>query len=1186
MANLPPDASQDDIEEELEFIRVLILSLDDGADDHAERLAELESQKAELEGRLEAMSGDMNSGDDRPDGSQGPSAEEEDGGQDIDGPFASSQLDSLDRPSGSMKRPRPDSFRDDHGHAAKRLTPEPSNRNHTTVSSSSSDTLDDLTSDADRRAHRRQLFAEAAAARHRQSLADEALARSLSQQPGPFGSNTATSSSTSLASSSSRPTWQTTLNGNGSFQRPPPPLQPEPLAHQAPLIRTPAYGIPQQITPQASAPYVKAEAGSSRPPAQRQFNQVPDVVDLTGNDSDNEDLTEIAPTRFTPNGRARAPDLASPLAMRTLPPPVPAYSSMPGAWPPTAGSTSLIPELQTTMNQNGYQSVYNSSLTTAPLQYRSPSLNPAYMALAAARASAAAVQKSAAQLGQHAFGIGGSSADYLVSAASRMLPYAGYDDHDLYSRRFDELADHNPEKTKEEINALLENIRPDEDIPADLRVKTPEAMTIKLHKYQELGLTWLKACEEGSNKGGILGDEMGLGKTIQMISLIVERPSQDPRCKTTLIAAPVALMRQWAQEIQQKVKGGHHRLNVFIQHGPSKKKRFEDLQLFDIVLTTYGTLAQELKNVQKFELRKKHDPSARPGPSERGPILGPDSNWYRVILDEAQCIKNRSTKTAQAACLIKAKYRFAMTGTPMMNNVEEFFSLVHFLRINPYCRWEKFRLDITTPLKSNWDDARNSAMSKLQALCKAVMLRRTKKSTFEGKPILVLPERTTEVENPDFDEDEKAFYNAIENKTQLQFNKYLTKGTVGTNYSAILVLLLRLRQAACHPHLIRDFGIAAAADITQEEVINYAKALSAEAVKRIKETNGNFECPVCYDAVSNPAIFFPCGHDTCRECFTRITDPAQGLRDGLENGSGAKCPNCRSPIDTKKVTDFDTFKKVHMPELLTEEERKESEAMLKAEEEEEADSGSDSETDSEDEEVGDDVDAKGNLKGFIADDDEEAEVDDGSDDDSEDLNPKPAKPVKDSEASTSKQRSESSKKRSKGKQPAAKKTFKKSTKGKGKQPKALKIKRNKTVTLADLARLSQRNAHSRKVYLRRLRDNYVDSAKIRSTMALLQQIIDDAEGEKVLVFSQWTSLLDLLEIPVDEKGWGYRRYDGSMNTKMRGDAVDDFRDHKQDVRIMLVSLKAGNAGLNLNMASQVIILDPFWSEFLPLFPTS
>lgn len=88
------------------------------------------------------------------------------------------------------------------------------------------------------------------------------------------------------------------------------------------------------------------------------------------------------------------------------------------------------------------------------------------------------------------------------------------------------------------------------------------------------------------------------------------------------------------------------------------------------------------------------------------------------------------------------------------------------------------------------------------------------------------------------------------------------------------------------------------------------------------------------------------------------------------------------------------------------------------------------------------------------------------------------------------------------------------------------------------------------------------------------------QGEKVLIFSQWTSLLDLLEIPIDNAGFGYRRYDGSMSPDMRGEAVDDFKDPSKDVRIMLVSLKAGNAGLNLNVASQVIILDPFWNPYI------
>jgi SNF2 family DNA or RNA helicase len=100
-------------------------------------------------------------------------------------------------------------------------------------------------------------------------------------------------------------------------------------------------------------------------------------------------------------------------------------------------------------------------------------------------------------------------------------------------------------------------------------------------------------------------------------------------------------------------------------------------------------------------------------------------------------------------------------------------------------------------------------------------------------------------------------------------------------------------------------------------------------------------------------------------------------------------------------------------------------------------------------------------------------------------------------------------------------------------------------------------------------------------MEFLEEIIETADdGEKVLIFSQWTSLLDLAEVPIEGKGWGYRRYDGSMNAKMRGDAVDDFKDARKNVRIMLVSLKAGNAGLNLNVANRVIILDPFWNPYV------
>ena len=115
--------------------------------------------------------------------------------------------------------------------------------------------------------------------------------------------------------------------------------------------------------------------------------------------------------------------------------------------------------------------------------------------------------------------------------------------------------------------------------------------------------------------------------------------------------------------------------------------------------------------------------------------------------------------------------------------------------VNQYCEPENFRRDFTVPLKSSSDAAKSRAMQKLQALLKAILLRRTKKSKIDGKPILDLPERTTEQNHATFNDDELAFYTALETHTQLTFNKYLKANTVGRHYSNILVLLLRLRQA-------------------------------------------------------------------------------------------------------------------------------------------------------------------------------------------------------------------------------------------------------------------------------------------------------------------------------------------------------------------------------------------------------
>ncbi|OJJ73280.1 hypothetical protein ASPBRDRAFT_173837 [Aspergillus brasiliensis CBS 101740] len=670
-----------------------------------------------------------------------------------------------------------------------------------------------------------------------------------------------------------------------------------------------------------------------------------------------------------------------------------------------------------------------------------------------------------------------------------------------------------PNKTKEDIQKLLESIRPDSEIALQNREGTPEALRYTLLEHQKLGLSWMKSMEEGDNKGGILADDMGLGKTIQAIALIVSRPSTDPERKPTLIIAPVALVQQWKREIERMVRPGKHQLSIWVLHGDKRLTTFRELKRHDVVLTTFGTLAAELKRKQNYEELEKRDVNLARKALDSLPLLGRRCKWYRVIADEAQCIKNRNAKAALACCQLNTTYRWCMTGTPMMNNVEELHSLIKFLRIRPYCNIETFNRDFTKPLKAS-PAMREKAMLQLQVLLKAILLRRTKSSEIDGKPILQLPPKVSERVHAVFSEKEQEFYNALEARSQNEVNRYLQQG-VGRNYSNILVLLLRLRQACCHPHLIKDFSTEVNAAEEGMDLIANAKAFSADVVARLKN-NTDSECPICIDAVENPVIFFPCGHGTCAECFSRISDPEMALRNGRDDGTEVKCPNCRAKVDPKKITDHESFKKVHFPDPSDEAAGVDSTKDTEGTNDEDSDDESDDDSD----------DDAGGLSRFIVNDDDEEE---------------------------------------------GPSTRSKRAKGKGKA-------KNKK-SLAELKKEAQKNKKSKLKYLRRLEKTWMSSAKIEKAMEILRAVYHREGNEKTIIFSQFTSLLDLLEIPIARQGWDYRRYDGSMRPADRNTSVMDFTD-KDDCRIMLVSLKAGNAGLNLVAASQVIIFDPFWNPYV------
>jgi hypothetical protein len=250
----------------------------------------------------------------------------------------------------------------------------------------------------------------------------------------------------------------------------------------------------------------------------------------------------------------------------------------------------------------------------------------------------------------------------------------------------------------EALTKLIENIKPHDEIPPEERQQTPRAMSSTLMEHQKLGLTWLMKMEEGSAKGGILADEMGLGKTVQALALILARPSNDPACKTTLIIAPVALMKQWEKELQRHVKKSHQ-LKVFIYHGHGKNADFAKLRKYDVVLTTFGTLGSEMKQMEtrrEAELvqREQHQPTFVRKGKDKLALIGAECMWYRVIIDEAQCIKNKSTQVSKASNEIMARHRLCMSGTPMMNSVDELYPLIRFLRIKPYNDSGRFQYDI------------------------------------------------------------------------------------------------------------------------------------------------------------------------------------------------------------------------------------------------------------------------------------------------------------------------------------------------------------------------------------------------------------------------------------------------------------------------------------------------------------
>ncbi|USW53490.1 Putative helicase, Zinc finger, RING-type, Zinc finger, RING/FYVE/PHD-type, HIRAN [Septoria linicola] len=607
--------------------------------------------------------------------------------------------------------------------------------------------------------------------------------------------------------------------------------------------------------------------------------------------------------------------------------------------------------------------------------------------------------------------------------------------------------------------------------------------------------------QEQTCLGGILADEMGLGKTIEMLSLIhshrspehegivhdqvdvevdaissLKRQSMTSTSvkrapATTLVVAPMSLLAQWASEAEKASKSGS--LKVLVYYGSEKGANLQTLccgsdlsSAPNVIITSYGVVLSEFNQVA----------NAGGNRAVSGGLFGVE--YWRVILDEAHMVKNRQAKTAKACYEIAATHRWVLTGTPIVNRLEDLFSLVRFLRVEPWSNFSFWKTFITTPFEKG-DFVR--ALDVVQTVLEPLVLRRTKDmKTPDGEALVPLPQKTVTVEKLKFSDPENDVYQHIYHRAKRTFNANVEAGTLMKSYTTIFAQILRLRQSCCHPVLTRNKTVvaeeedaAAAVDIANGladdmdlgaliekfeagEGETDASKYGAHVLKQIQDESDT-ECPICFEEPMEDQAVTGCWHSACKKCLLDY------IEQQAAKGELPRCFNCREPINARDV--FEVVK-------------------------------------------------------HDDDDGEEDKLDDSDifnaamDDEEDDL------------YSSTQSRSKAS---------------------------------------------SQKKP---RISLRRV--NQLASAKISTLTTTLKRLKRKEPTTKSVVFSQFTSFLDLLAPALTNANIAWLRFDGSMSQKERAKVLTEFAERPK-FTILLLSLRAGGVGLNLTCARRVYMMDPWWS---------
>lgn len=333
-----------------------------------------------------------------------------------------------------------------------------------------------------------------------------------------------------------------------------------------------------------------------------------------------------------------------------------------------------------------------------------------------------------------------------------------------------------------------------------------------------------------------------------------------------------------------------HVLRVYVYHGNARNLDCEYLADFDVVITTFSTLATEFSkqsrtaegantsgtstpsngrtnddddsdgvtevdangaaipseiDIEAKELEKATNKKRKRGkgavtnlgvPNETE-ITSPlqQIEWFRVVLDEAHFIKDANTVASRASCYLEAQRRICLTGTPIQNKLDDLWALIKFIRLEPFDDKSVWSEYVSAPAK--YGDS--IGVARLQVIMRHITLRRTKETKLaSGKTLLDLPPRKDEIVYLEFDEKEKAIYDKHHVQSKADFQNMVSEGVDGkisnSNYVNILQSILRLRQICDHYLLLNDKS-APDDDLDSGELLDYEDAVAAINVHGINQ---------------------------------------------------------------------------------------------------------------------------------------------------------------------------------------------------------------------------------------------------------------------------------------------------------------------------------------------------------------